>query len=85
MPPDSSRTSSEVGSTFGKGPARTKRQFQPRRSNRSDRVLSLRTVKVAVAEIQFRVVQNVRDVGGESETLVAVQKHFATIRLQAAD
>ena len=49
------------------------------------RVLSLRTVKVAVAESQFRVVQNVRDVGGESKALVIVQEHFATIRLQAAN
>ena len=48
-------------------------------------MLSLRTVKVAVAEIQFRVVQNVRDVGGESKALVIVQQHFATIRLEAAD
>ena len=53
--------------------------------SRSDRVLSLRTVKVAVAKIQFRVVQNVRDVGGESNALVVAQGHFATIRLQAAD
>ena len=50
-------------------------------------VLRLRTVKVAVAENQFRVVQNVRDVGGESEALVIVivQQHVASIRLQAAD
>ena len=47
-------------------------------------MLSLRTVKLAVAEIQFRVVQNVRDVGGESKVVTA-QIHFATIRLQAAD
>ena len=53
---------------------------------RSVRVLSLRTVKsVAVAKIQLRVVQNVRDVGGESKALVVGQGHFATIRLQAAD
>ena len=79
-------TSSEVGSTFGKGPAQTQRQLQSRRpNNRSVWVLSLRTVEVAVAEIQFRVVQNVRDVGGESKALVIVQQHFATIRLQAAD
>ena len=50
------------------------------------RVLGLHTVKVvAVAEIQFRVVQNVRDVGGERGALVIAQPHFATIRLQAAD
>ena len=80
-----SRISSEVGSTFGKGPVQTQHRFQSPRFNRSDRVLSLRTVKVAVAEIQFRVVQNVRDVGGESKALVIVQQHFATIRLEAAD
>ena len=50
-----------------------------------ERLLSLRTVEVAETEIQFRVVQNVRDVGGESKALVIVQQHFATIRLQAAD
>ena len=80
-----SRISSEVGSTFGKGPVQTQHRFQPRRFKRSVRVRSLRTVKVAVAEIQFRVVQNVRDVGGESKAFVIVQEHFATIRLQAAN
>ena len=42
-------------------------------------------MKVAVAEIQFRVVQNVRDIGGEGKAHVIVQEHFATIRLQATD
>ena len=58
---------------------------QQNATSRSVRVLSLRTVKVTVAEIQFRVVQNVRDVGGESKALVIAQNHCATIRLQAAD
>ena len=44
-----------------------------------------RTLNVAIAEIQFRVVQNIRDVGRESGAFDSSQVHAATIRLQAAD
>ena len=47
--------------------------------------LRARTLNEAIAEIQFRVVQNIRDVGRESEAFVSFQVHAATIRLEAAD
>ena len=40
MPPDRLRTSSEVGSTFGKGPVQKKRKLQSLRPNRSAWTLS---------------------------------------------
>ena len=67
------------------GGCETQHTFSRRDRTAQTGCCAMRTFQAAVAKVQLRIIRNICGAYGESEALVSIQIHVATIRLQTAD